>query len=130
MHKPLAFACVLLLSAGCTAVRSPILTAHSDADWTTSAAQYRGQSGEHVRFLCPPNPSRSSVGTVWGAEVYTDDSAVCAAAVHAGAISFARGGAVTIEVRPGQSSYRGTDWNGVVSRDYGAWDGSFVVLGR
>lgn len=37
------------------------------------------------------------------------------------------GGTVTIELRPGQSSYQGTTRNGVKSNEYGAYAHSFVV---
>lgn len=124
------FALPLLFLAGCsgTALMHDALT-HPGPDWTTDASAYRDQAGRRVVYNCPPNPSEQNVGTVWGAEVYTDDSAVCAAAVHAGKLSFERGGRAVIEVRPGQASYRGTDWNGVVSEEYGAWDASFVFVG-
>jgi hypothetical protein len=125
MRLPLLLPALLL--AGCTSMRGA--TNHPGTDWTTDASAYRGQTGQRVAFDCPPNPGRANVGPVWGAEVYTDDSAVCAAAVHAGKIAFERGGRVVIEVRPGQASYRGTDWNGVVSEEYGDWDASFVFVG-
>ena len=107
---------LLLTATGCAATASLPTT---PADWTTDAQMHRAQIGQRFAYQCPPNPTQSAVGTVWGAEVYTDDSSVCTAAVHAGRISFARGGTVTIEMRPGQASYRGTDWNGVVSQPYG-----------
>lgn len=40
----------------------------------------------------------------------------------------AAGGAVTIEIRPGQSSYRGSTANGVTSLSYGSWPRSFVLV--
>lgn len=127
MHRPLLLVLALLV-CGC-AVSQRAVT-HPSPTWSTDASAYRGQEGQRVVFVCPPNPDRAALGTVWGAEVYTDDSAVCVAAVHAGRISFAEGGRVTLEVRPGQSAYRGTDWNGVVSEPYGPWGGSFVFSGR
>jgi hypothetical protein len=47
--------------------------------------------------------------------------------VHAGFID-SRGGTVTIEIRPGRSSYKGSSRNGIDSGDYGAWSGSFVFV--
>ena len=41
----------------------------------------------------------------------------------------ANGGRATIEIRPGQSSYKGFTANGVTTRDYGSWTGSFVFAG-
>ena len=66
---------------------------------------------------------------LWGTNVYTDDSSVCTAAAQVGVITPAAGGNVTIELRAGQKSYVGFKANGVTSRDYGAWPGSFVLAG-
>jgi hypothetical protein len=94
--------------------------------WTTTVSNLRGQNGQPFAYLCPPNGAATA--TVWGTDVYTDDSSVCIAAVHAGVITFATGGPVVIEIRPGQSSYAGTTRNGVVSTNYGGWSGSFVFV--
>ncbi len=95
------------------------------ADWGTTAAAYRGRNGVRVTFSCPPG---GAPGSVWGTDLYTDDSSVCTAAAHAGVITAAKGGTVTVEVRPGAPSYVGTSRNGVDSRDYGAWSGSFALV--
>ena len=92
--------------------------------WTQNAVQYRSRIGEQITFACAAGgPTR----TVWGTDVYTDDSSICTAGVHAGAITVAGGGSVTIEIRPGQSSYAGSARNGVTSANWGSWGGSFSV---
>ncbi|HYO45703.1 MAG TPA: LCCL domain-containing protein [Gemmatimonadota bacterium] len=93
------------------------------ADWNTRGESHRGEVGTRYTYTCPPN---GTVGPVWGTDVYTDDSSVCTAAVHAGLITLVSGGAVTIEMRGGESAYRGEPRNGVTSWNYGAWEGSFV----
>lgn len=75
---------------------------------------------------CPSNCSDAS-GRVWGTDIYTDDSSVCLAAIHAGVIKSSTGGAFTIEWLLGQESYIGTTANGITTSEYGAWGGSFVV---
>jgi hypothetical protein len=65
---------------------------------------------------------------LWGTDLYTDDSSVCVAGVHAGRITLQGGGAVVIEIRPGATAYAGSTRNGVDSAGYGEWGGSFVVL--
>ena len=96
-------------------------------DWYTGPMAHRGQNGQRFSYLCPPN---GAVGPLWGTGVHTDDSSVCTAAVHAGLITFASGGTVTIEIRPGRSSYTGSaGQGGVTSRDWGAYEGSFMVVG-
>ena len=94
--------------------------------WTTQADAYRGRNGQQLTFICPGGGSISS--RVWGTNVYTDDSPVCTAAVHAGFINVINGGRVTIEIRPGASSYESTTRNGVTTKAYGAWPGSFVLV--
>jgi hypothetical protein len=94
--------------------------------WTTTVTNLRGQNGQPFAFLCPPNGA--AIASVWGTDIYTDDSSVCIAAVHAGVIMFSSGGPVIIEIRPGQSSYTGTTRNGVVSSSYGGWSGSFAFV--
>jgi hypothetical protein len=96
------------------------------AGWLATATAYRGQNGSRYRYVCP---GQSSIGTVYGTNVYTDDSSVCTAAVHLGLFTAAEGGRVTIEIRPGQSTYTSSTHNGVPSNPYGTWSGSFVVVG-
>lgn len=95
-----------------------------DVSWDLDAAQYRGQDGDRIAFLCPPDGDATA--SVWGTKTYTDDSSVCAAAVHAGLINTVEGGRVIIEIAPGEDAYQGTEANGVTSQDYGAWQGSFT----
>lgn len=97
------------------------------ADWNTQANQLRGQNGQRYAYDCPAGGTLS--GRLWGTGVYTDDSSVCTAAVHAGLITPEQGGRVIIEIRPGAASYQGSSRYGVTSRDYGAFAGSFVFVG-
>jgi hypothetical protein len=64
---------------------------------------------------------------VWGTDIYTLDSSICTAAVHAGKIKLESGGPVTIEMRPGEKSYKGSERNGITTRDYAEYGASFVV---
>jgi hypothetical protein len=98
-------------------------------DWQTSPLDLdlRGMNGERYSFACPsgkPQPSR-----VAGSGPYTDDSSICSAAVHAGALHAKDGGEVTIEIRPGQSTYPSSEQNYIASTSYDhAWSGGFVVI--
>ena len=65
---------------------------------------------------------------VWGTGIYTDDSPICLAAVHTGAITTA-GGTVIIEILQGQESYKGSVRNGVTTEPYGPWLGSYRIIG-
>ena len=77
---------------------------------------------------CLTCPANGSPGSIWGTDVYTDDSPICTAAVHAGLITVRSGGTVTLEIRPGQSSYTGSLRNGVNSQSWGSWHGSYVFV--
>ena len=63
-------------------------------------------------------------GSGWGDGTYTRDSALCAAAVHAGAVP-ATGGKIAIKPAPGCPTYRGTSKNGVTTSSYGSYGVSF-----
>lgn len=63
---------------------------------------------------------------IWGTDVYTAESAICAAALHAGVIR-PSGGTVQVIAAPGQASYTGSTRNGVTSASHGAAPRSFRV---
>jgi LCCL domain len=87
--------------------------------------------------VCPPGlpsgtpalacqcPALEAAGTVWGTYYYTDDSRLCLAAVHAGAIP-ASGGAISVHAAPGRDYYTASSANGVSSRSYGRWARSII----
>lgn len=83
--------------------------------------------GQQFTFICPA-ASGTSGGSVWGTDVYTYDSSICRAAVHAGRISNANGGQVTIAPLAGQAAYTGSTRNGITSTSYGSWGGSFSFV--
>ncbi|MBS1811183.1 MAG: hypothetical protein JST84_23670 [Acidobacteria bacterium] len=95
-------------------------------NWSTNAVALRGRNGQRMNYICPSNGRASGV---WGTDVYTDDSSICSAAVHAGRITTQAGGKVTIEIRAGQSQYTGSLRNGVTTAGYGSWHGSYVFVG-
>ena len=82
-------------------------------------------NGQEFDFDCPAG---GEVRNVWGTDIYTDDSSVCTAGVHAGAITLEDGGTVTIEIRAGEDEYEDSERNGIESLSYPAWGGSFVVI--
>ena len=106
---------------------APPPTSTGGSGWDATATAFRGHNGERFTFTCEPGGHAASV---WGTDIYTDDSRVCSAAVHAGLITFASGGTVVIEIRAGLASYTGSDRNGVSSGNWGNWVGSYVFVGR
>jgi len=93
-------------------------------EWQTRATDLYGEPGQRFVLHCPPG---GHAYTVWGNNPYTDDSSICTAAVHAGAIVLDAGGKVEVEIRPGEPSYKGSLRNGVQSGQWSEWGGSFVV---
>ena len=73
---------------------------------------------------CSANSTQS--GTIWGTDIYTDDSSICKAAVHSGAIS-SSGGDIQVVKLSGQNSYSGTTRNGISTYSWGSWGGSFKI---
>lgn len=113
--------CAALLAAALLATPA----AAQQRDLTEArATTYRGQEGKRITVVCTP---KAEMGRVWGTDVYTDDSSICGAAVHAGVISAAEGGAVTAVITGGRPSYAASERNGVTSRSYGEFPGSFTV---
>lgn len=81
--------------------------------------------GQQASLSCGCDGVAAGSGTVWGTGVYTTDSQVCRAAVHAGVIS-PEGGTVTVVPVPGLPTYLGSTANGVTTADYGPWQESFT----
>lgn len=107
-----------------------------------AAAQERGGQGGAAPDLarCGEMPSGAdshdcacpadfALGNIWGSgPLYTADSDICTAALHSGVIG-RQGGLLSVARAPGQPGYAGSDRNGVVSRDWGAFDSSIKMTG-
>ena len=122
-------------SIGCAVIVALFFVAEASAspsavpvgglNWDANATAFRGQNGLQVAYRCP---AAGTIGSVYGTGVYTDDSRVCSAAVHAGLITLASGGKVTIKILPGRASYLGSTRHGVTSSSYAAWSGSYSFV--
>jgi hypothetical protein len=66
-------------------------------------------------------------GSVWGTDTYTADSALAAAAVHAGAVALGETGVVKVTVVAPLSQYHGSTRHGIVSHSYGPFRTAFRV---
>ena len=116
--------------AGCIVFLGSYLVACSEDStgsetvaWSTTADTYRGENGKRFSYVCPAG---GTAFPVWGTDLYTDDSSVCTAAVHAGKITLAGGGTATFEIRPGAATYPASNRNGIQSGNWDTWLGSFV----
>lgn len=109
----------LVLAAAPAAAQQASLGVQGDI----TASNFNGQIDRRLSFICPGS---TSFHTIWGTDVYTNDSAVCAAAVHAGILKAGQVGAVTILMGSAAASFQGSLRNGVTSQSYGRWDSSFT----
>jgi hypothetical protein len=66
-------------------------------------------------------------GSVWGTDVYTDDSAIAAAAVHAGLVEVGETATVTVTIVKSPERHTGSTRHGVTSADWGAFPSSYVL---
>ena len=106
-------------------VEAPVFSVHADADelaaWVAAAPEPPGTT---YVVSCPPGCSSA---TIWGTGIYSDDSAICTAAVHAGVAAMGAGGTFTVTIAPGQASYPPSTQFGVTSSSWGSWNRSFAV---
>jgi hypothetical protein len=91
----------------------------------TNLVGYRNKVGGVYQFTV----TGVARGAVWGTDVYTDDSTVAAAAVHAGVLAAGETKTVTVTILPGQASYPASTRNGVSSASWGSWAGSYSFAG-
>lgn len=118
-------ATALLLATAGTALAARAAIPTGGLDWNANAQAFHGQNGLVVAYACPAG---GSPGNVYGTGVYTDDSKVCSAAVHAGRITLAAGGKVFIKILPGRANYLGSSRHGITSSSYGSWSGSYQFV--
>jgi len=82
-----------------------------------------------AELTCLCGSDATATGSVWGDEVYTDDSAICRSALHAGAIG-TNGGMVRVVEAPGQDNYPAVTRNSVASSAWTtAWTRSIAFVG-
>lgn len=86
---------------------------------------YRNRVGQSFQFLLTGTPSSN----VWGTDVYTDNSRLGAAAVHAGVLGVGEIKVVTVKILPGQSSYTGSTRNTITSSSASSYGGSYAFAG-
>ncbi len=131
--QALAAATVIAL-AGVTTIAlaqksGPELVAPQMITWEDTAVHIRTEPRSDFDFVCPPteDPGRYPV---WGTDIYTDSSSICAAAVHAGAIT-AAGGPVRIlrlDGLDGRNAYIATTRNGITTLPEDDWFWSFMFV--
>ncbi|MEN9578215.1 MAG: hypothetical protein RJA70_1224 [Pseudomonadota bacterium] len=137
--------------SGCDAYKGSVKNGVTTSDWGNFGSSFYfvgngdGKCAKIETSTCPANfkaipgvndtttlscncEAAQLTGSLWGTAVYTRDSSICLAAQHAGAIG-PTGGKVQVKAAAGCPAYKGTTANGAKSDSWGAYDGSFYVVG-
>lgn len=69
----------------------------------------------------------ATAGGLWGTDIYTGDSALAVAAVHAGAIKDGESAVVRVTVMPPLAQYPGSVRNGATSQSFGRFGTAYRV---
>ncbi len=110
----------VLLLCGCKKDYGPIL--EIPCSQTVESLRY----GAGATFVANCGEGCGDSAKVWGDGLYTKDSPICKASIHAGVIGKS-GGKVKVTVQPGQDSYKGSTKNGITTETYGSFGGSYTV---
>lgn len=86
-------------------------------------ARYMDKVDEEFYF----DVTGSTQGYVWGTDLYTADSTLAAAAVHAGVLKAGQRGIVKVTMTRTLNNHFGTELNGVRSMDWGNYPVSFTI---
>ena len=114
MKRAIIFALSIMLGAGFAAALVP---ASAQQPVTACPERLVGTPS----LVCSCTAEATQAGSVWGSDLYTDDSAICRAALHAGMIE-ASGGTVWVFERPGSQTYPAVDPQRVTSITWtGGW---------
>lgn len=99
------------------------IPAHAQTAAPGTMVDYRSKVGQSFDFTI----KAALGGTVWGTDIYTDDSSLATAVIHAGLLRDGQQGVIRVTVLAGQSSYQASNRNGVSTSSYGSWYGSYRV---
>ena len=114
-------------STAASSLPEPVAITPPGAVESPYAYDLRGQNGKTFYRKV----TGSVDGSVWGGEnnVYTDDSILATAAVHAGVLKAGETGMVRFTILAGKDSYVGSTQNGVTTRPYQSFGGSVCIDG-
>lgn len=77
---------------------------------------FQGTADQPLDCACGAETTQMDA-PVWGTDVYSDDSSICRAALHAGAIDV-NGGRVRVTPMAGRDNYQGGTRNGVTTQEW------------
>ena len=88
-----------------------------------SLAGFREYAGKSLLF----EVTGANDWPVYGSDIYTDDSPLNVAVVHAGILGVGKKGIVKVTILGSQDKFENVSRNGVTSRSWGSWGGSYKV---
>jgi hypothetical protein len=95
-----------------------------------------GDAPANMLNLCDPigatyyfRVTGEAAGSVWGTDVYTGDSAIATAAVHAGLAKVGETAVVRITVEQPLAKYQGSVRNGVTSHEFSHYGTAYRLAG-
>jgi hypothetical protein len=88
-----------------------------------SLFQYREFEGQTLYFQVTGRVG----GSIWGTDVYTGDSDLATAAVHAGAVNIGQTAIVEVRIVPSPPQHLGSTRNGVSTSSWGGYGFSYTV---
>ena len=91
------------------------------------SSRFSGPLGNRFTVYCEKECSKKE-NNVFGDQVYTDDSSICQAAIHAGLLTD-KGGEIQFILEQGKQLYEGSLKNGIKSQRRGNYLRSFRILG-
>ena len=93
-----------------------------------------GDAPANMVDLCDPigatyyfRVTGQAVGPLWGTDLYTGDSAIAVAAVHAGLVNVGESAVVKVTVEQPANQYQGSIRNGVTSSNYGPYGTAYSL---
>jgi hypothetical protein len=89
-----------------------------------SLTAFQNQVGQVFAFTV----TGAANGAVWGSDVYTADSTLAVAAVHAGVLAVGKTGMVRVRIVAPPPSFTGSTANGVTTRPYGSFPGAYQIV--
>lgn len=105
--------------------RSTKATAGAPTSTSAAACPERLPSGTSV-LNCNCSAELTRSGGVWGTDVYTGDSAICRAALHAGVIT-SSGGPIRLRTVTPPAGFEGSTRNGTTTERWGSYPSAFVI---
>jgi len=104
-------------------IREPAVRGYSILRATTQQADVeQARRSTRIDTGAPRNETDAR-----GTDIYTSDSPISIAAVHAGILKPGESGPVIVHVIEGQSHYEGSTRNGVTTRSYGSYGLSYML---